>query len=412
MLFFSLAPQRVFWYSVKDPIETGRYSDVKAFKSLFLCAAVLLLALTLYFRSQIHLVPLSASSVPAEPSVTTGPTGTEPEPTPIVKRDPEYFTISAIGDCTLTSHQNIGKNEKKSFAYKMGDNYGYPFSNTVSYFSDDELTIANLECTLSDARLQSLEQFYFLCPSAYAKILTAGGVDFVNTANNHSMDFGQRGVDDTCASLEAEGVPYGVDGQSQIITTPHGLRIGILCAYNRYFPDVDACVEAVKALRSEADYVICMFHWGKKELVYSPSQEQIDLAHACADAGADLVYGSHSHCLQPAEKYGESIILYGMGNWSFGGSTNPRDWDTAIAQIQICREGDGSVHNSALQFIPCAVSSRPALEGYTGDNYNDYCPTPYEKDTEDYARVMSKLDGSFDGGDIPVDYSNWYSSWG
>lgn len=345
---------------------------------------------------------------PSQPLPVEITPSVEPTPTP----EPEYFVISAIGDCTLTSHQNIGKNEAKSYASKMGEDYAYPFSNTVSYFESDELTIANLECTLSDARLSSMEQFYFLCPSAYAQILTEGKVDFVTTANNHAMDFGQRGLDDTYAALEEYGVPYGKEGEAQILTTENGLKIGIYCDYHKYYPDPDTCTAAIRGLRDEgADYVICMFHWGK-ELNYQPQQEQIDLAHTCIDAGADLIYGSHSHCLQPVEEYNGGYILYSMGNWSFGGSTNPRDPDTAIVQIRICREGDGSVHNDALSVIPCSVSSRPALEGYTGDNYNDYCPTPYEEGSEGYERTMSKLDGSYEGGNVVVDYSNWYHSWG
>ena len=59
-----------------------------------------------------------------------------------------------------------------------------------------------------------------------------------------------------------------------------------------------------------------------------------------------------------------------------------------------------------------AASSRPVYEGYTLDAYNDYCPTPYEEGSEDYERVMSKLNGTYEGGNVGADYSNWYSSYG
>lgn len=355
------------------------------------------------------------AEAPPLPLVSSRPVETEtlpdltPVPTPTP--EPEYFVISAIGDCTLTSHQNVGPKEAKSYAAKMGEDYAYPFSNTVSYFESDDLTLANLECTLSDAKLSSMEQFYFLCPAAYAQILTEGGVDFVTTANNHNLDFKQRGLDDTWAALEEAGVPYGVDGETRLLRTESGLTVGIYCVYNRYHPDQAACLEAIRSLRAQgAEYVICMFHWGA-EMNYQPSEEQVELAHACIDGGADLVYGSHSHCLQPVEEYNGGYILYSMGNWSFGGSTNPRDPDTAIIQIRVCRRGN-EVSNESLTAIPCSVSSRPALEGYTGDNYNDYRPTPYEEGSEDWKRVMSKLDGSYEGGNQVVDYSGWYHSWG
>ena len=242
--------------------------------------------------------------------------------TPTPEPTPELFTFSAIGDCTLASHQNMSPTDPASIEAIIGENYAYPFQNTVQYFEADELTVANLECTLSDTWLYSDSFFHFRAPAAYAMILTEGGVDFVNTANNHTTDFGQQGIADTCAALEAEGVSYGQEGQSQIITTPNGIKVGIYCDYHGYYPVTEDCVAAIEQLKEDgAEYIICMFHWGQDEVVYHPKQVQIDLAHACVDAGADFVYGSHSHCLQPYEEYNGAYILYSIGNWSFGGNT-------------------------------------------------------------------------------------------
>lgn len=69
----------------------------------------------------------------------------------------------------------------------------------MQYFEKDYLTIANLECNLSDKYYDSIEQFVFLAPADYANILTAGSVEFVTLANNHTMDFGQSAYDDTAA---------------------------------------------------------------------------------------------------------------------------------------------------------------------------------------------------------------------
>lgn len=340
----------------------------------------------------------------ADPADPAGPT---PVPTP--EPTPEYFTFSAVGDCTLASHQNLSETDRASYAGYMGEDYGYPFHNTVEYFQEDELTIANLECTLSDTRLHSNSLFYFRAPAAFAQVLTAGGVDFVNTANNHTLDFGQQGMTDTAAALEAVGLPFGVEKQAQIITTPNDIRVGIYCDYNGYFPVAEDCAAAIEQLREDgADYIICMFHWGVDEMVYRPSQAQIDLAHACADAGADLIYGTHSHCLQPFEDYNGAYILYGMGNWTFGGSTTPKDMDTAIFQIRIKRDIDGSISNDGYTIIPCCVSSRPVLEGFINFAYNDYCPTPYEEGSELYERAMSKILGTYEGPNGEVDYSEWY----
>ena len=293
----------------------------------------------------------------------------------------------------------------------MGEDYSYPFHNTVQYFDDDELTISNLECTFSETKLYSGQQFYFCAPKEYANILLEGGVDFVTTANNHALDFGQKGLESTWEALEEYGIPYGKEDQAQLLTTPGGLTVGIYTAFNSYAPQQGKCVAAIEQLREDgAEYVICMFHWGQ-ELYYHPWKAQIDLAHACIDAGADLIYGSHSHCLQPVEEYGDGLILYSLGNWSFGGNTTPKDMDTVIVQIRVKRDLDGTISMDGYDLIPCCVSSRPVLEGYTQDAYNDYVPTPYEEDSDYYKRAMTKLSGEYNGPE-GADYSNWYASYG
>ncbi|MBO5556361.1 MAG: CapA family protein, partial [Oscillospiraceae bacterium] len=268
-------------------------------------------------------VPTEAAvpAAAATPEATPEPTP-EPTPTPTPEPTPQIFTISAIGDCTLITHNKIpgGENNPASYTSVMNGDYSYPFANTVQYFANDDLTIANLECTLSDAQLYSDTLFHFRAPTSFANILTEGKVDFVNTANNHTADYGQQGIDDTCAALDAIGIPYCKEGESRLLTTESGLTVGIYCDYSGYYPKQEKCVEAIQQLRNDgAEYVICMFHWGQEEGVYKPFQYQIDLAHACIDDGADLIYGSHSHTLQPLEEYNGAYILYSMGNWTFGG---------------------------------------------------------------------------------------------
>ena len=358
--------------------------------------------------------PVTSSVLPtaSQPDASETPAPTpEPTPTPTPEPTPELFTISVIGDETLTSHQNLSDQSEFSYNGRMNGDYSYPFKNTAEFFLNDEYTVSNLECTLADQQMYSDQTFYFRAPAANAQILTEGGVDFVTTANNHSLDFGQAGLLATYAALEEYGIAYGKEDESQIITTPHGLKIGIYCAYNNFQPSRDKTCAAIQMMRPDADYIICCFHWGQ-ELHYQPNADQIDLARACIDAGADLIFGCHSHCLQPIEEYNGGIILYSMGEFSFGGSTSPTDRDTAIFQVTLKRDLDGSISVDGWRVIPCCVSSRPVYEGYTLDAYNDYCPTPYEEGSEDYERVMSKLNGTYEGGNVGADYSNWYSSYG
>ena len=355
------------------------------------------------------------SAVPAqetEPVPTPTPTPTpEPTPTPTPEPTPELLTISILGDETLTTHQNLIDQSEFSYASRMNGDYSYPFKNTVQYFENDEYTISNLECTLSDTPMYSAQMFYFRAPAANAQILTEGGVDFVTTANNHALDFGQAGLLSTYAALEEYGVAYGKEDEAQIVTTEHGLKIGLYCAGTDLAPNANKAVSAVQQLKSDgAEYIICCFHWGME--LKPITAAQIDVGRACIDAGADLIFGCHPHCLQPIEEYNGGIILYSMGEFSFGGNTAPKDRDTAIFQITLLRDVDGSLSVDGWKVIPCCVSSRPVYEGYTLDNYNDFCPTPYEEGSEDYQRVLGKLDGSYTSHYTGADYTDYYASFG
>lgn len=382
---------------------------MKAMAKIVLLAA-LTLALALVVRLRVKAAeapppredsrPVAAETAPAVEAETAAPLAEERE-----------FVISVIGDQTLTTNQYFDDKSAYSYASRMKGDYAYPFSNTVQFFENDDFTISNLECTLSDTKLYSAEQFYFRAPKAYAQILTLGGVDFVTTANNHMLDFGQTGLDFTYEALEEYGLPYGKEDEARLLETESGLKIGVYCAYNNFQPDKDKAAAAIRQLRAEgAEYVICAYHWGR-ELYYHPNDSQVEIGRAAIDAGADLVYGTHTHCLQPVEEYNGGIILYSMGNWSFGGHTQPTDRDTAIIQVRVKRESDGSIRNLGYSAIPCCVSSRPVKEGYTGDGYNDYCPTPYTEGSDAYNRVLSKLDGSFQAEKEGRDYSDVYASY-
>ena len=291
--------------------------------------------------------------------------------------------LSFIGDCTLWSNQNYERHPA-GYAGMMGENYAYPFSNTLQFFANDELTIANCECTLTDNPNMTYDYtqvvFPFRAPTVYAEVFNEGGVDFVTTANNHMMDCYQAGADSTYAALEEHGVPFGVEGQAQIITTPNGLKIGIYCSGTDLAPNKNKAVSRRATARQAdgAEYIICAFHWGQ-ELYYEPNAAQKDLAHACIDAGADLIYGSHTHCLQPIEKfYNGCLILYSCGNWTFGGSTMPKDPDTAIFQLRLQRGEDG-------RLTPVGWTSSPAASAATLR-----AQTPRRRTTTTTARRLTK----------------------
>lgn len=364
----------------------------------------------------------SAPDTTSEPSPAAEQT---PTPTPEPDGEPELFTFSFIGDLTLASAPGVPLN----FWHTINGDYAYPFSNVKQYFSDDEYTFGNLECTFSDQNLQSIEYFSFRAPTEYAKILLEGGVDFVTTANNHSGDFNQAGRRDTWETLENYGIAFGKEEETKIVTTPSGLKLGIYCqcgdlivSQNFFRLDEEKALAAIRELKAqEPDLIICMFHMGI-ELNYYPEQktpETCEVCRHCIDEGADIIYGSHPHCLQPIEEYNGGLILYSMGNFIFGGNSMPADQDTAIVQLTVKRDSNGNVSLGDYTIIPCCIAGKPvtdpglsaAVRGqYTP--YNDLQPTPYTEGTEDYARALSKIDGTYDGPDGKANYTNWHEQHG
>lgn len=368
---------------------------------LILVIAVAVLGLLLFVRlSGAEEPPVTAAPVASEtpaPEETAEPTPSptpEPTPSPTPEPEPEYFTVSMVGDCTLSSSQLY-----PHFEYIVDGDMSWPFSGTVQYFEDDYLTIANLECSLSEEKLTGYTTFWFCGASENAQILVDGSVEFVTLGNNHTMDFGQTGLENTKATLDSYGIAYGEPNGSYVYRRDDGVTIGLYSA--KWLATQSEVVSGVSALaqREDIDIVICLMHWGN-EGSYRLTENQRLLGQAAIDAGADIVYGSHPHVLQQIDEYNGGYIVNSLGNWVFGGNTAPRDRDTAIVQFTIKRDVDGTVTVEGWEAIPCRLSSTAA--------YNDYRPEPYEEGTEEYERAMSKLLGSYTGPDLVVDYSQYH----
>ena len=344
--------------------------------------------------------PVMQTMPVTEPAVseTTVPETTLPPETesPETEPQPERFLLSFAGDCTLGSDAyTYGSGD--SFVGMVGENYSYPFQNVKAYFEIDDLTLVNLEGVFCDwgEILDPESRFNFRGPESYIHILTEGDIDWVHLANNHAMDYGLRALNITRELLDDAGIGYADKNSSVLMETESGLKVGIYSAqFNVYIDDIK---EEIADLRQQgAEVVIVSIHWGG-EGKYKPFAHQITKAHTVIDAGADLIFGHHPHVLQPIEYYNDGVICYSLGNFSFGGNHFPSDLDSAILQQEIIREMDGNVRLGELTIIPVSCSSIPVQ--------NNFQPTPYEEDSEGYARVLSKLNGSWDGANIRVYYN-------
>ena len=331
--------------------------------------------------ARIFLATPAQEGVPESLAVTEEPKEIPrlPAETPLAVPEPQSrFVISLLGDCTLTSSHYTGHFERL-----VGEKLDYPFSNVAEILTADDLTVANLECTFSERRLESTSEYAFCGQSRYAESLVLGGIECVTMANNHTGDFGSAGVEDTAAVLAEKDIT-GIQGDRGVcfdLTHPDGsvLRVGV---YALKFNGSPAQMEkGVAQLREEgADIVIACMHAGA-EKIYMPTARQKALARAAIDGGADLVVGTHPHVLQPAEAYGDGLILYSIGNFCFGGNRNPSDKDSVIAQLVAEVRMDGV--SWEMEYVPCSVSGTA--------NTNDYRPTPFAEGTTGYQRVLRKL---------------------
>lgn len=318
------------------------------------------------------------TEMPVTPVSVTEPTVTEPTQT---EPQEERFRLTFAGDCTLGANP-VNYYAGVGFIKTVGEDYAYPFRNVLSFFENDDFTMVNLEGALCDGGAPVPKTHNFRGPTAYINILTENSVEAVTVANNHTMDYGPQGYASTLAALEGAGIPYVERDASAIVTTESGLTIGLYGSMFCYF-DMDAMEADLADLREQgADIIIFATHWGV-EYSYRPSTEQVRVAHAAIDAGADIVYGTHPHVLQPIEEYNGGIIYYSLGNFCFGGNSCPDDFDTALLQQEVIRDRSGGVRLGELTIVPASVSS---ISGR-----NNYQPTPYEQGTESYDRVLRKL---------------------
>ena len=293
----------------------------------------------------------------------------------------ERFLLTFVGDCTFgASPANYYAGE--GFIKTMGEDYGYPFRNLIDYFREDECSFINLEGPLTDVGNPVQKTHIFHGPSDYIRILTENSVEFASLANNHALDYGQSGYDSTVNLLQDAGIPYVERDASTVFITKNGLTIGVYGAVY-YHLDMEDMVTEITALKDQGcDLVIYAPHWGVEKTNVQTAQ-QTEFAYAAIDAGADIVWASHPHALQPIEYYEDGVIFYSLGNFSFGGFTVPQDFDTALLQQEIIRDGEGQISLGQLTIVPCCISS---IAGR-----NNYQPTPYAPETEDYSRVLEKL---------------------
>ena len=205
-----------------------------------------------------------------------------------------------------------------------------------------DLYMANQEFPFSDRGTPAPDkQFTFRIPPERVSMMHELGIDIVTIANNHTLDYGEDALVDTCTTLENAGILYvgagaNMDRAKQLETIEvRGRTIGFLAA-SRVYPDTSWVANSkkpgmvsgydpsillteIEAAGEYCDYLVVYMHWGI-ERDEKPQEYQRTLGKQLIDAGADLVIGSHPHVLQGIEYYQGKPIVYSLGNFIFGSS--------------------------------------------------------------------------------------------
>ncbi len=236
----------------------------------------------------------------------------------------------------------------------------YPLRETAGFLRDADITFGNLECPITPGRTVAPFTMSFRAPVESAAVLRDAGFDMLSLANNHSMNFGAKGISDTFRYLAENGVAFaGAGKDAEEANAPRfievrGLRFAFL-AYNdddvvpdgyeatdkrpgTAFMRIERMREAVKAAKAQADFVLVSMHSGA-EYVNKPNRRQTDFARAAIDAGAEMVIGHHPHVVQTLEKYNGKYIFYSLGNFVFDQMDTPDTREGLAVKVTFTHTG-------------------------------------------------------------------------
>ncbi len=314
----------------------------------------------------------------------------------------DSVTLSFLGDCSIG--EMIEASGKAGSYTATVDEKGldWPFSLVREYLDNDDFTFANLEVVLTKRTKHADKKFNLRAAPDYAQVLLNSGIDAVNTANNHAMDFLDVGYDDTIAALDSYQIqhfgtlyPGTKRAQDRLgVYEVKGIKIGAMGFSYPQDSDVAKITARIKQLREQGcDLVVVSLHWGREEQT-SPESWQFTYARKIIDAGADVIWGHHPHILQQVQFYNNKPIFYSLGNFTFG-SIAKLDPDTGIFQLTYDVDENGAVTLQNFTVIPCRTQGsgdyRPIVIENEADKQTMLKKLIYKKDIKN----MQTLPASF-----------------
>ena len=298
----------------------------------------------------------------------------------LTEKEPEdkYATILSFGDTLV--HSQVYKQAYDSTT----DTYDFfpIFTEITKYFQDADITIGNAESPMAGKDRGYSGYPTFNAPEHLAVDLKELGVDILTTANNHCLDKGYSGLENTLNNLDSAGIAHtgtsrSVEEQNTILHREvNGIDICFLSfTYGTNGISIPSdktyCVNIIdkqeiekRILQAKSEYpnsaIVVSMHWGI-EYQTTPSSQQDDLANFLIANGADVVLGCHPHVLQPmkmvtaTDENGverQGLVIYSQGNF-FSSQTKPNTRNTALFQITLKSDGStGKISVDNAKYVP------------------------------------------------------------
>ncbi|MBQ8619962.1 MAG: CapA family protein [Clostridia bacterium] len=276
--------------------------------------------------------------------------------------------LTFAGDVTLGSEEKVRPMDYSLDSFAASHGYDYFFARVKDLFSRDDLTIVNLEGVLSDSSEgeNTNKTYRFRGPTDFAQILTSGSVEMVNLANNHTLDYGERGLEDTKSALARVGVAH-FGGMDVRIYEKEGVKLAFFgLSYSQMKKkDRQWAAQEIQRLKREegVSAAIFTFHAGREYSEARTAQQQ-EYAREIIAAGADLVVMHHPHVVQGMSIFDNRSVLYSLGNFCFGGNKNVRAMEALVAVAELTFSDDGQYLGQQITLCPAHISGTEPRSNY------------------------------------------------
>ncbi len=274
----------------------------------------------------------------------------------------DTLTLSFLGDSSIGDAIQFRNREQSYHGVVRSKGMDWPFSTVSDILKADDLTIANLEGSMTTRTRHKDVRWPLVIDPSHVGVLLSGSVEVVNTANNHAFDFFLEGYQDTLNNLDQAGIahfgtlspPSKTGVNRQVILEKKGVKIGFIGFTYPQKSDLKVLETAVLELREQGcALIILSLHWGR-ETHLTPNNTQFNFARQAMKTGIDLIYGHHPHVVQPIGTYEGKPVLFSTGNFTFG-SMSKVDPSTGVFQVEYNLSA-GAPKLSAIRVIPYLTS--------------------------------------------------------